>query len=319
MTLFGGPFHNGSDYRCRYGATLVTATPGVAGDTLHCQTPTHPNKAGVDPTPVALEVTLNGQQHSTAPRFEFYGVPRVSASSPVSGPLAGGTFVTIETASAVGGSHRLCRFTLPQPSRPDELRGVRWIGVDDVPLVGATTDASVGPFGDTLLCASPVWPGNVTQLAALEVSLNGQQFTTDGLRYDFSRPPTIDVVYPLDGPAAGGTHVLLTGTEFHDFAGAQGGVGDRPPLPLRRAAGADDARRGDESALRLPAARGAAGDGRVPSTLRAIAAERLAARRRRSDRRRRVEADGGLRVSDGIVRLCAAVRHRGAHVVRGRV
>ena len=85
VTLFGGPFHNGSDYRCRYGATLVTATPGVAGDTLHCQTPTHPNKAGVDPTPVALEVTLNGQQHSTAPRFEFYGVPRVSASSPVSG------------------------------------------------------------------------------------------------------------------------------------------------------------------------------------------------------------------------------------------
>ena len=223
VTLFGGPFHNGSDYRCRYGATLVTATPGVAGDTLHCQTPTHPNKAGVDPTPVALEVTLNGQQHSSAPRFEFYGVPRVSASSPVSGPLAGGTFVTIETASAVGGSHRLCRFTLPQPSRPDELRGVRWIGgVDDVPLVGATTDASVGPFGDTLLCASPVWPGNVTQPAALEVSLNGQQFTTDGLRYDFSRPPTIDVVYPLDGPAAGGTHVLLTGTEFHDFAGAQG-------------------------------------------------------------------------------------------------
>ena len=291
----------------------MTATPGVAGDTLHCQTPTHPNKAGVDPTAVALEVTLNGQQHRR--RRPSSTASARPASSPVS-PVRRRHLC--HDRDGVG-RRRLAPplpLPLPQLPRPDELRGVRWIGGVDDATVGATTDASVGPFGDTLLCASPVWPGT-TQPAALEVSLNGQQFTTDG-RATTSRPPTIDVVYPLDGPAAGGTYALLTGTEFHDFAGAQG-----------KGWGTDRRRFGEllapttlveETKVRCVSRRSRSSRRRAStaSTLRAMRCRTPAARRRR-------------RIADGVLKLtaasefqtgsfaCAAVRHRGAHVVRGRV
>jgi hypothetical protein len=39
VTLTGGPFDGGSDYRCRFGPTMVLATAAAGGAALYCQAP----------------------------------------------------------------------------------------------------------------------------------------------------------------------------------------------------------------------------------------------------------------------------------------
>ena len=49
------------------------------------------------------------------------------------------------------------------------------------------------------------------------MTLNAQQHSSDGARFDWFVPPTISSVYPLHGPNAGGTRILLTGINFQHF------------------------------------------------------------------------------------------------------
>ena len=77
--------------------------------------------------------------------------------------------------------------------------------------------ASVGQDGTTLLCRTPVGSSNATRPLSVEVTLNGQQFTSGGARFDHFGEPSFSAVYPLMGPVVGGTPILLTGTGFHDF------------------------------------------------------------------------------------------------------
>ena len=54
-------------------------------------------------------------------------------------------------------------------------------------------------------------------MTTLELSLNAQQYTTDGLQFDFFEPPQLGSLYPFSGPSAGDTRLLLTGEGFLDF------------------------------------------------------------------------------------------------------
>ena len=73
---------------------MVPATSDATGSLLSCQTP-HLRSSAISAYE-PLEVTLNGQQFSSGGAvFQFYGVPRVSIVSPVSGPLTGGTLITL--------------------------------------------------------------------------------------------------------------------------------------------------------------------------------------------------------------------------------
>ena len=84
-------------------------------------------------------------------------------------------------------------------------------------IFGATVDASVAPGGGALLCRTPGWATNATQTTTLELSLNAQQYTADGLQFHFFEPPQPGYLYPLSGPSAGDTQLLLKGEGFHDF------------------------------------------------------------------------------------------------------
>ena len=84
-------------------------------------------------------------------------------------------------------------------------------------IFGATADASVAPGGGALLCRTPGWSTNATQTTTLELSLNAQQYTSDGLQFHFFEPPQPGYLYPLSGPSAGDTQLLLKGEGFHDF------------------------------------------------------------------------------------------------------
>ena len=105
----------------------------------------------------------------------------------------------------------------PPPPPPFPITGPvdrgAWLHV----AVGATVDASVAPGGGALLCRTPGWATNTTRSAVLELSLNAQQFTQDGVRFHFFEPPNRGPLYPLSGPTSGDTRLLLKGDGFLDF------------------------------------------------------------------------------------------------------
>ena len=146
---------------------------------------------------------LQGQQYSDdGLLWSFYGRPRVSSVSPISGPLVGGTLITLHGQSLGGGTQRRCRFVVPTPAF--------------AVLVGATVDATVAN-SSALLCRTPARVVNRTQQATLEVTLNAQQYSRDGVAFRFFTPPVLSAVYPIAGPTDGGTILLLSGAAFADY------------------------------------------------------------------------------------------------------
>lgn len=195
LRLSGGPFV-GSDFRCRFGtptdrpfhtvANLIHGASGAAE--LLCVSPARLSGA------VLLEVSTNGQQYSTtATTFYVYSPPRVHALSPNSGP-AQGTALTL-LGSFGGGANFRCRFE----------------SLDTfVPATRVPASHAV------LLCATPT--GAPALKTVVEVSLNAQQFTTDGFSLTLHGVPVVSASSPSSGPAGGSTLVLVRGSGFYPAA-----------------------------------------------------------------------------------------------------
>ena len=227
-----------------------------------------PPPAGSLPTgtvSAALEVTLNGQQFSVNTfLFETYAAPMIRSLSPASGPTLGGTLLHLVGRELGHGSHRLCRFAMAPPPPAEVASGeggsgeggsgdeatnsthalvqvgpaanaAEWqrIRVAGAEVLAVTVDASVVAGGGALLCRTPLTSSALTLPSVVEVALNGQQFSSGGTRFDFFTPPAVSAVYPLLGPPAGGTSVLLTGTGFHDFGRVSAFPGAREDLRCR--------------------------------------------------------------------------------------
>ena len=164
-------------------------------------------------------MTLNGQQYtSDAHVFAVYsGDARVSAVTPSLAPLDGGTLLAVSGAHLGGGSDYRCRF-----------------GGNSSSLVVASFNGGAA----TVECYAPPLP---RAAHAVQLSLNGQQFTTPGGGGTLSaRPaPVVTAVRseasvreadPADQPAAegpqlGGTVLLVHGRNFY---------GNLPDLTLCR-------------------------------------------------------------------------------------
>ena len=108
---------------------------------------------------VPVEVSINSQEHTQdAVAFSFYGEPIVSHLRFERGPVTGGTSVAVSGSSFRGGSVHRCRF--------------------GEQTVNATYDA----YHDELRCVSPAaYVGD----SAVEISLNGQQFTKNGVVFEY--------------------------------------------------------------------------------------------------------------------------------------
>ena len=173
---------NGSDYRCRFNNTWITAT--AFGDGIVCTTPP---MSTVGATP--LHVTLNGQQFDAAGlSFGYLAPPRVLSVSPSAGPTDGDTAIYVRGAFDVAhttfGPHYFCAF------------GATWVPAS---LYNATT----------VQCVSP--PLNLS-LGALEVTLNGQQLTRSGVSFGGYAPMEIDSLSPETGPVEGNTTIIVRGS-----------------------------------------------------------------------------------------------------------
>ena len=82
--------------------------------------------------------------------------------------------------------------------------------------VAAEAVAATG-FGLALVCVSPAAPsaGGSAGAEPLEVTLNGQQYSTFGHAFDYFAPPIAALVAPTGGPTQGGTVIIVSGSDLN--------------------------------------------------------------------------------------------------------
>ena len=137
--------------------------------------------------PIYVTVTTpNGGTSAQTPGavFTYVGAPTLTSVSPASGPTAGGNTVT--------------------------LTGTGFTNVDTVNF-GLTPITSFTKVSDTqITVTAPVGlAGNVNiSVLSLAYGLSGTQ------QYQYLATPTVILVAPNSGPAAGGQQVVITGTGF---------------------------------------------------------------------------------------------------------
>ncbi|KOO22077.1 hypothetical protein Ctob_002698 [Chrysochromulina tobinii] len=222
--------------------------------------------SGVGPvvTVPIVSASVNAQDFAEArsAAFHYYPPPHVSSVHPTLGPRAGRTMLTVRGSGLYGrGEHHLCRFVMRDDEPSNPLRGVPRNATERslvalsqqppplmdsepfYPLAGADalyeplpllTPASYDAPSRTLRCVTPaIWPAeNAAQTDApsirlrLEVSANGQQYTSDGVEFLMHASAVLSQFTPSGGPAAGGTAIringfgLANGSEYVCRAGA---------------------------------------------------------------------------------------------------
>ena len=207
---------------------------------VHCTTP--PADAATEL--VAPQLSLNRLDYSNNTRvlFRYYDPPRLLAFSPSSGPAHGDTRVVLSGANfSALGSQLVCRWggthpdslpwvlleelvappqrTLPfahspaaQSALPDGLRGPN--GVAARPAYGlAATEVFATIVGPReAVCLAPARLVLRATALPLELSLNGHDFTADGLLYQYYAPsPRLHTTWPLTDTSAGGRPVTVRG------------------------------------------------------------------------------------------------------------
>jgi len=164
----------------KFGSNAATNVAVVNSTTITATTPA--GNAGT----VTLTVTnSSGQSGSLINGFTYVVSPTVSSVSPNSGPVAGGTAVTITGTNFASGA------TIKFGNN----------AATNVVVVNSTTITATTPAGSA---------GAVTVTVTSSGGLSGSQ--ANGFTYIGT--PTVASVSPNNGPTAGGTAVTITGTSF---------------------------------------------------------------------------------------------------------
>jgi len=190
-----------------FGTTSVTAqcpqSPGTAcftvvdDTTIDAVSPAH--SAGT----VDIKVTT-GPTSATGPSdtFTYAAVPTVTGVSPTTGPMSGGTTVTITGTNFSGGN----------------------IAVSEVDFGGGSPITTACTGGSTTDCFSVTDATHITAFPPASsagtvdvqvITQGGTSATSSADQFIFNQPaPTVSAVSPSSGPTAGGTSVTVTGTNF---------------------------------------------------------------------------------------------------------
>ena len=176
VTITGTNFAAGATVT--FGSTAATNVVVVNSTTITATTPA--GSAG----PVTVAVTVNGQSGSLASAFTYVVPPTVTSVSPNTGSTAGGTGVTITGTNFVTGA---------------------------TVTFGTTAATNVVVVSGTQITATT--PAGSAGAVAVTVTVSGQAGSlATGFTYVVA--PTVSSVSPNSGPAAGGTAVTITGTNF---------------------------------------------------------------------------------------------------------
>jgi hypothetical protein len=157
--LASGPF------ACRFGLSETPATAVLQDRALRCVTP-----ASIEQS-VPIEVTLNGQQYHSHDDlvFSFHTPPQMLSISPASGTVEGETKVTIAGAGFIRTPHVACQW-------------------------GLLTTAVIDVNASHITCASPPSGAGAS---VLEITLNGQQYTSNGFIFSrYLHPHVLELSIP---------------------------------------------------------------------------------------------------------------------------
>ncbi len=189
VSIAGSGFQSGPTLAVTFGGVAASAVSYVSANLVNCTTPAHPAVGAVDvvlTNPDATTATLPGgfTYTSSAP------APTVSAVSPISGDVAGGTAVTITGTNFVDGAGLTVDFG-----------GTAATGVA---FVSATSLTSTTPAHGA---------GAVNVVVTNPDAQTGT--LSAGFTYTSTNPaPTVTAVNPASGPTTGGTSVTIAGTNF---------------------------------------------------------------------------------------------------------
>ena len=222
LKLTGGGRHSlgrlagGSRYSCRFGAgAVVNATSSIGTDEVFCVAP-----AGVAAQPVQMSVSLNGQQYHVAPSAfsRLVDANLTDAASPLSGPVGGGTLVTIAAAGLGAGDDFRCRFSAARADTRGSVAAAESEGL----VVPAMYHAANG----SAVCASPAVPSAALAAnATLQLAFNGLHYAPVA-PFQYYEPPRVSAVLPASGPSQGGTLLRVLGSHLDLGSHAQCWLGE---------------------------------------------------------------------------------------------
>ena len=188
---------------CRFGSTpnyapgqgaVQTGASSHGSDGVRCVSP-----GGLPTGWTSVELSSYGVPVRSGGSFYVHARLLVSALLPATGPVAGGTRVALVGAPFGEAATLRCRFEAS----------------------GATAVARfVG--GAQLECAAP--PSAGAGARVLEVSMNGQQFSSSGVRFTYQPAAAVSSLSPTRGAAEGGTPVTVLGSGFSAGAEAAGAL-----------------------------------------------------------------------------------------------
>jgi hypothetical protein len=176
VTITGTNFASGATVT--FGSAQASNVVVVSATQITATTPAGSTGA------VTVTVTVSGQSGSLTNGFTYLAPPTVSSVSPNSGSTAGGTAVTITGTNFASGA---------------------------TVTFGGAAATNVAVVSSTQITATT--PAGSAGAVVVTVTVSGQSGSlTNGFTYVV--PPTVSSVSPNSGPAAGGTPVTITGTNF---------------------------------------------------------------------------------------------------------
>jgi len=224
----------GCDHRCRFGGTLVVGAAYLVDDESACGTPPIGSvEPGVVDGSRSVEVSLNAQQYSSDELQFDYFAQRISSLTPPVGPIDGGTAIQLRGAyfARDRAERVLCGFGIgADSSRRYDVAAT--LDSDGVARCRSPPRAVLERLLlQPLPPPPPSAPGDATfnvpapapALDALELSLNGREFSSDQIRFTYAPRPRIVTISPMLGPALGGTRINVTATGLGAAQPAGGG------------------------------------------------------------------------------------------------
>jgi hypothetical protein len=189
VTITGSNFPRNRGYGtvlCRFGEDENTVTADwVSPTALRCTAPAHL------PSVVELALTFNGVDYTSAYSFEYSTAARITGRVPASGPVEGGTLLTLSGVNFPKHNHMYCR-------------------------MGASLTPAAWISATQLTCRTP--PQVSTGSVALDVvSDDGDRVWSDvqnggSLAFTYVPRLTVSHVTPTWGTTSGGTVIQVRGT-----------------------------------------------------------------------------------------------------------
>lgn len=189
VTVYGMHFAHTSELNCRFGGESVQIVKFVSPNEVVCVAPAQRGLASVVP----VSVTVNNDTMTPNPVFFTYTVVgSVVSVIPQFGPLSGGTIVLVRAYNLEinDGGKVFCR-----------IAGSSVVGE----LLGSTLLRCITPYLQT--------PGK----HAVEVSVNGQDYTNSRVMFEYTADIVIDRIAPPLGPSLNAdTVITVFGSGFLD-------------------------------------------------------------------------------------------------------